>query len=121
MVYKNCGKRAIFWKRSLTAKKLSIVVGKFSENEGQSLLRSNAKVIDMCNENAITLVRKETVSDKDPAESIKKLLKTLKSSGRKSVNVLDLLLEFRYPPKQIDRAMSLLEKEGVVKEDWLPW
>ena len=75
----------------------------------------------MCNENTITLEREETVSDKDAAESIKKFLKTLKSSGRKSVNVLDLLIEFRYPSEQIDRAMSLLEKEGVVKEDWPPW
>ena len=75
----------------------------------------------MCNENTITLEREETVSDKDAAEGIKKFLKTLKNSGRKSVNALDLIIEFRYPPAQIDRAMSLLEKEGVVKEDWPPW
>ena len=75
----------------------------------------------MCNENVITLEREETVSDKDAAENIKKFLKTLKSSGRKNVNVLDLLMEFRYPPTQIERVMSLLEKEGVVKEDWPPW
>lgn len=75
----------------------------------------------MCNANVISLEREETVSDKAAAENIKNFLKTLKSSGRKSVNVLDLLIEFRYSPTQIDRVMSMLEKEGVVKEDWPPW
>ncbi len=75
----------------------------------------------MCNGNCITLEREETVSDKTAAENVKNFLKALKSSGRKSVNVLDLLIEFRYPPTQIERVMSLLEKEGIVKEDWPPW
>lgn len=76
----------------------------------------------MCDANVLLVESlKESVNDKVAAENIRKFLQSLKSSGRKTVNVLDLLLEFRYPPEQIERAMSLLEKEGIVKEDWPPW
>lgn len=75
----------------------------------------------MCNANIVTLEREETVSDKVATENIKKFLKSLKSSGRKTANMLDLLMEFSYPSEQIERVMLSLEKEGVVKEDWPPW
>lgn len=75
----------------------------------------------MCNGNMIVLERKTAVSDKVAEENIKKFLRSLKSSGRKSLNILDLLLEFKYPANQINRIMARLEKDGLVKEDWPPW
>ena len=119
--YKNCGKSAVFWKHSLNAGNLSVVVGKFPENEGQSLLRSKSNNSSMCNANTIVLEREEKVADKVAEAEIRKFLTALKGSGGKKVGIIDLLAKFSYPSQQIERVMEKLEKEGVVKEDWPPW
>ena len=71
----------------------------------------------MCGANNIDLeTLRETVSDKYALYNIKEFLRCLKSSGKKKVNILDLLFEFKYPTRQIERIMEKLEKEGLVKE-----
>jgi hypothetical protein len=83
----------------------------------QDLLRSCAINLCMSGTNVLNIENlKETVSDRVAREKIEKFLNALNSSGREKVNILDILFEFKYPPGQIERVMSVLEKEGVVKE-----
>jgi len=71
----------------------------------------------MCGKNVLDVENlKETVNDGVARKRIEKFLKSLNSSGRDKVGILELLFEFKYPPGQIERVMSVLEKEGVVKE-----
>ena len=120
-LYKNCVKKRIIQKFSEILENFQVVVENLAENWAKGLLRSYKKEEPMCNEATIAPERQESVSDKAAAQNVKRFLKELKGSGRKSVNVLDLLMEFKYSPEQIERVMSSLEKEGVVKEDWPPW
>lgn len=64
----------------------------------------------------LTVETVQRLTDKEAKEEIKELVLDFKNTGRKSMNILDLL-ELGIPAQQIERIMKQLVKEKLVSEE----